>query len=150
MPKLLGLVGDAKMSKSMNNTLPLRAIGDDKALWKLLKGAKTDPAREKREDPGNPDICNIFTMHKELSPEADQAWVRDGCTTAGIGCADCKQKLAANMKLHFADYVERRAQLVAEPARVAAILESGAAKARAIAQQTMADVRGKLGLWRSP
>jgi tryptophanyl-tRNA synthetase len=103
-----------------------------------------------REDPGNPDDCNVFTMHKAISSEADLAWVREGCTTAGIGCVDCKNKLADNLNAHFAGYVERRAELIAHPERVAAALEAGAVKARAIAQRTMDEVLKKLGLWRSP
>jgi tryptophanyl-tRNA synthetase len=148
LPKLLGLDGKAKMSKSLGNHISLALYGNDKALWKVLRTAVTDEARVTREDKGDPDRCNVGTMHKALSSEADNAWVREGCTTAGIGCVDCKQKLAANMQAHFAPYVERRAQLT--PARVKEVLEQGAAKARAIAQRTMSEVRAKLGLWRSP
>jgi tryptophanyl-tRNA synthetase len=72
-----------------------------------------------------------------------------GCRSASIGCVDCKGKLADNMLAHFADYTRRRAELIASPGRVQEILEQGAAKARAIAQRTMADVHKKLGLWRS-
>lgn len=147
LPKLLGLEGKAKMSKSLGNHIPLTVFGNDKALWKLLRTAVTDEQRVTREDKGDPDRCNVGTMHKALSSDADMAWVRDGCTTAGIGCVDCKQKLAANMHQHFAPYVERRAQLT--PERVREVLEHGAAKAREVAQRTMAEVRGKLGLWRS-
>jgi tryptophanyl-tRNA synthetase len=149
LPKLLGLDGKAKMSKSLGNHIPLSVFGDDKALRKLLGRAVTDEKRVAREDPGDPDVCNVFTMHKTLSSEADLAWVREGCTTAGIGCVDCKGRLAGNLNAHFAGYVERRAQLVAAPARVQEVLEQGAAKARAIAQRTMGQVHDKLGLWRS-
>jgi tryptophanyl-tRNA synthetase len=149
LPKLLGLDGKAKMSKSLGNHIPLSVMGEGKALRKLLGRAVTDEQRVAREDPGNPDVCNVFTMHKTLSSEADLAWVREGCTTAGIGCVDCKGKLAGNMNAHFTDYVERRAKLAAEPGRIQEVLEQGAAKARAIAQKTMAQVHDKLGLWRS-
>src|SRR5262245_13916968 len=137
LPKLLGLDGKAKMSKSLGNHIPLTVVGDEKPLKKLLGRAVTDEKRIAREDPGNPDVCNVFTMHKSLSSEADRAWVREGWTTAGIGCVDCKGKLAGNMTAHFAGYVERRAQLAAEPKRIQEVLEHGAAKARAIAQRTM-------------
>ena len=147
LPKLLGLDGKAKMSKSLGNHIPLTVFGSEKALWKLLRTAVTDEQRVTREDKGDPDRCNVGTMHKALSSDADNAWVREGCTTAGIGCVDCKQKLAANMQQHFVPYVERRAQLT--PERVREVLEHGAAKAREIAQRTMGEVRGKLGLWRS-
>jgi tryptophanyl-tRNA synthetase len=150
LPKLLGLDGKAKMSKSLNNHIPLSAFAAEKSLWKLLRGAVTDPQRVNREDKGNPDVCNVFTMHKQVSTDEDLAWVRAGCTTAGIGCVDCKQRLSANLLAHFKDYVARRAAIVADPERVTKVLQDGAAKARAIAQQTMSDVRDRLGLWRSP
>jgi len=153
LPKLLGLDGKKKMSKSLGNHIPLAVFGQgaagDKQLRKLLGRAVTDEKRVTREDPGNPDDCNIGTMHKALSSEADLAWVYQGCTTAGIGCVDCKGRLADNMKAHFASYAERRAELYAMPERVTDILEQGATKARAIAQRTMAEVRKKLGLWPS-
>jgi len=153
LPKLLGLDGKKKMSKSLGNHIPLAVFGQgataDKQLRKYLARAVTDEKRVTREDPGNPDDCNIGTMHKALSSEADLAWVYQGCTTAGIGCVDCKGRLADNMMAHFASYAERRAELYAAPGRVTDILEQGAAKARAIAQRTMAEVRKKLGLWPS-
>jgi len=149
--KVPGLDGKPKMSKSQGNALPLKAFGNEKQLWdKHLKQAVTDPARVTRTDPGNPDVCNIFTLHKEFSSPEDQAWAREGCTTAGIGCVDCKKKLMGNMLEYFKPYVARREQLLANRGRVAEVLEAGAQKARAIAQQTMAEVRQKLGLWRSP
>jgi len=157
LPKLLGLDGKKKMSKSLGNHIPLAVFGDaardparaNQAVKKLLGRAVTDEKRVSREDPGNPDDCNVATMHKALSSEDDLAWVRQGCTTAGIGCVDCKGKLADNMTAHFARYAERRAELVASPQRVQDILEQGAARARQIAQRTMAEVHKKLGLWRS-
>jgi tryptophanyl-tRNA synthetase len=148
VPKLLGLKDERKMSKSLGNHLPMVDVCGEKTLWNRLKGARTDPAREVRENPGNPDICNVFTMHKALSPPDDQAWARTGCTTAGIGCGDCKRKLADNTLVHFATYRERRAELVAHPARVRDALVAGADKARAIARQTMDEVRERLSLWR--
>jgi tryptophanyl-tRNA synthetase len=149
LPKLLGLDGKAKMSKSLGNHIPLSVMGEGKALRKLLGRAVTDEQRVAREDRGNPDVCNVFTMHKALSSEADLGWVREGCTTAGIGCVDCKGRLAGNMDAHFAAFVERRAQLAADPGRIQAVLEQGAGKARAIAQRTMAQVHDRLGLWHS-
>ncbi len=150
LPKLLGTKGDhKKMSKSLENHIPLAVFGDDKKLGKVLARVVTDTKRVNREDPGNPDDCQLIApLHKELSSAVDNAWVRQGCTTAAIGCADCKKKLAENMAAHFAPYVARRAELVANPARVTAILEQGAAKAGEIAKRTMGEVRKKLGLWR--
>jgi tryptophanyl-tRNA synthetase len=158
LPKLLGLDGKAKMSKSLGNHIPLSVFGGaegaaapgiNKGLRKLLGRAVTDEKRVMREDAGNPDDCNVGTMHKAVSSDDDNAWVRQGCTTAGIGCVDCKGKLADNLNAHFAKFVERRAQLAANPGRVQEVLEQGAEKARAIARRTMADVHKKLGLWRS-
>jgi tryptophanyl-tRNA synthetase len=145
--KLLGLDGKAKMSKSLGNHIPLSTFGNDKQLRKLLSRAVTDEKRVNREDPGDPDVCNVFTMHKALSSEEDLAWVRQGCTTAAIGCVDCKGRLADNMNRHFEGYVDRRAKLLEQPQQVEEILRAGAAKARAIAQKTMEEVREKLGLW---
>jgi tryptophanyl-tRNA synthetase len=157
LPKLLGLDGKKKMSKSLANHVPLAVFSDaaaapDKARQaakKLLGRAVTDEKRVAREDPGNPDDCNVATMHKALSSADDLAWMQQGCTTAAIGCVDCKGRLIDNMTAHFASYAARRAELVASPQRVQDILEQGAAKARAIAQRTMAEVHKKLGLWRS-
>ena len=153
LPKLLGLDGKRKMSKSLGNHIPLSVFAPEdggKQLRKLLSRAVTDEKRVTREDPGNPDDCNIGTIHKQLSSAEDMAWVVQGCTTAGIGCVECKAKLAENMTAHFARYAERRAELLAAPTRVRDVLEQGAAKARAIAARTMGEVRKKLGLWRLP
>ena len=149
LPKLLGLDGKKKMSKSLGNHIPLTVFGGGPGVRKLLGRAVTDEKRVAREDPGNPDDCNVATMHKALSSADDLAWVASGCTTAAIGCVDCKARLADNMAAHFASYAQRRAELIAKPERVHDILEQGAAKARAIVQRTMAEVHGKLGLWRS-
>lgn len=157
LPKLLGLDGKKKMSKSLGNHVPLAVFGGAAAdaartnagVKKLLGRAVTDEKRVSREDPGNPDDCNVATMHRALSSADDLAWMQQGCTTAAIGCVDCKARLADNMTAHFASYAARRAELVASPQRVQDILEQGAVKARAIAQRTMAEVHRKLGLWRS-
>jgi len=157
LPKLLGLDGKKKMSKSLGNHIPLALFGgaaDDPAraaagVKKLLGRAVTDEKRVAREDPGNPDDCNIATIHRAMSSAEDVAWMQQGCTTATIGCVDCKGRLADNMTAHFAGYAARRAELIASPQRVQDILEQGAARARQIAQRTMAEVHKKLGLWRS-
>jgi tryptophanyl-tRNA synthetase len=149
LPKLLGIDGKAKMSKSLNNHIPLTVFGNEKALKKILAKCVTDSKRVNREDPGNPDDCpTIGQIHKAISSPEDNAWVREGCTTAGIGCADCKGKLAENLDKHFVGYVERRAQLLSNPKRVTEVLEQGAARAREIAQRTISEVHKKLGLWR--
>jgi len=145
VPKLLGLDGKAKMSKSMGNTIPLGA--EDKKIRKLLARAATDPKRERREDVGNPDDCNVFSLHKFFSDEGKQQWVREGCTTAGIGCVDCKGALADNIIDHLGPIRERREHLRANPDEVHEILRAGGERARQVAARTMEQVRGKLGLW---
>jgi tryptophanyl-tRNA synthetase len=143
-PKILGLDGQAKMSKSLGNTI---ALGEpEAAIWDKLRTAATDPARVKRTDPGTPEKCNVFTLHKFFSDEARQAEVHKGCTTAGIGCIDCKKMLFEGLKVDLARIRARREALRAEPDKVDAILATGAARARAVAAETMARVRTRLGL----
>src|SRR3954449_4530525 len=129
-PKLLGLDGQAKMSKSKGNTISLRE--PEKAIWDKLRTAATDPARVRRTDPGNPDVCNIFTLHKFFSSAERQAEVRVGCTTAGIGCIDCKKMLLEGLKADLERIAARAAELSATPEKVDEILAAGAARARAV------------------
>jgi tryptophanyl-tRNA synthetase len=146
VPKLLGLDGQAKMSKSIGNTIALGAT--DKQITKSLRRAATDPQREKREDAGDPDKCNVYTIHTFFSDDERLAWVREGCTTAGIGCVDCKDALSANIIEHLGDYRERKKELTENPERVSEILAAGAEKARVAAGRTMEKVRHKLGLYK--
>jgi tryptophanyl-tRNA synthetase len=143
-PKLLGLDGKAKMSKSLGNTISLRE--PEKAIWDKLRTAATDPARVRRTDPGNPDVCNIFTLHKFFSNGERQAEVRTGCTTAGIGCIDCKKLLLEGLKDDLARIAARAQELRSDPGRIDAILAAGAARAREVARATMDRVRDRLGL----
>jgi tryptophanyl-tRNA synthetase len=143
-PKILGLDGQAKMSKSLGNTISLRE--GEPAVWEKLRTAATDPARVRRTDPGNPDVCNIFTLHKFFSNDERQAAVRVGCTTAGIGCIECKQWLFEGIKADLARIRQRRDELLATPERIDEILAEGAKRARAVAQATMATVRQRLGI----
>ena len=142
--RVLGLDGQAKMSKSLGNTVGLFEEPDK--IWEKLKPAATDPARVTRKDPGNPDICNIFTIHQGFSTPAQQAHVAHQCRTAGWGCLDCKRLLADNIIAALAPMRERHARLRADPARVHAILRDGAARARAIARKTIRAVRTRMGL----
>ena len=143
-PKILALDGQAKMSKSLGNTISLRE--PEAAIWEKLRTAATDPARVRRTDPGNPDVCNIFTLHKFFSNEQRQAEVRAGCTTAGIGCIDCKKWLLEGLKADFARINQRREALLARPERIDEILTEGARRARVVARETMARVYARLGL----
>lgn len=144
-PKIIGLDGKAKMSKSMGNTIPLGAT--EKEIRKRINRAVTDPQREKREDKGNPERCNVYSLHGFFSTEEDKAWVVEGCTTAGIGCVDCKKRLADNLIEHLDPIRQRKAELVANPDEVHAALQKGAERARETAAKTMSKVRKKLGLW---
>jgi tryptophanyl-tRNA synthetase len=143
-PKILGLDGQAKMSKSLGNTIALAET--DAAIWDKLRTAATDPARVKRTDPGTPEKCNIYTLHKFFSNEERQAAVHTGCTTAGIGCMDCKKMLLEGVKAELGQIRVRAEALRADPARVDAILARGAAEARKVAGLTMQRVRERLGL----
>jgi tryptophanyl-tRNA synthetase len=144
-PKILGLDGQAKMSKSLGNTITLAEPEAD--IRKKLAQAATDPKRVRRKDPGNPDDCNVYTIHKFFSSEADLAWVREGCTTAGIGCLDCKARLADNMMAHLAPIRARRVELDANPGVVESALREGAVRAAETAEATIADAKEKIGLW---
>lgn len=144
-PKILGLDGQAKMSKSIGNTIALGE--DDESIRKKLATAATDPARVRRKDPGNPDVCNIHTLHSFFSDAERIQWVRSGCTTAAIGCIDCKGALADSVIAHLQPIRERKKQLQANPERVETILREGARKARTVAQRTITEVRERVGLW---
>jgi tryptophanyl-tRNA synthetase len=143
-PKILGLDGQAKMSKSIGNTISLRE--DDDAVWNKLRTAATDPARVRRTDVGDPDKCNVFTLHRFFSSDARQAEVRRGCTTAGIGCIECKKWLCEGVTADLARIRARRAELLARPEAIDEILVEGGRRARAVAAETMAVVRERLGL----
>jgi tryptophanyl-tRNA synthetase len=141
--RVLGLNGQAKMSKSLGNTIGL--LESPEAIWEKLRPAATDPARVTRKDPGNPEICNIFTIHQGFSSTDVQQTVAHNCRTAGWGCLDCKRVLADNMIAALTPIRERAGALRAEPRKVTEILRAGAAKARDLARRTMARVRQQMG-----
>ena len=141
--RVLGLDGQAKMSKSLGNTIAL--FDSPETIWEKLKPAATDPARVTRKDPGNPDICNIFTIHQGFSPADTLKLVAHNCRTAGWGCLDCKRVLADNMIAALTPIRERAQVLQAEPRKVTDLLRAGAAKARAIARRTLSQVRRRMG-----
>lgn len=142
-PKLPGLDG-RKMSKSYGNTILLSETEPD--IRSKLKTMVTDPARIRRTDPGNPDVCPVFDLHKVFSSDAVQAEAREGCTTAGIGCIQCKGWLADAVVKELAPIQERRRYFEANPAEVAAILEAGNARANERANHTMQEVREAVGI----
>src|SRR6266550_2933905 len=141
--RVLGLDGQAKMSKSLGNTIAL--FDSPETIWEKLKPAATDPARVTRKDPGNPDICNVFTIRQGFSPPDTLKLVAHNCRTAGWGCLDCKRVLADNMIAALTPIRERAQRLQAEPRKVTDLLRAGAAKARAIARRTMSQVRRRMG-----
>lgn len=141
--RVLGLDGKAKMSKSLGNTIGV--LESPEAIWEKLRPAATDPARKTRKDPGNPDLCNVFTIHQGFSPPDVQHTVAVNCRTAGWGCLDCKRVLADQMIAALAPVRERAVALQSDPGRVRALLASGAERARAIARRTMHEVRRRMG-----
>src|ERR1035437_8488606 len=139
IPKVLGIDGKEKMSKSLNNHIEIAASPEETRL--RVMNMVTDPARIKRTDPGNPDICNVFTMHKVFTSQADVEMINVECRRAGIGCVDCKKIFAANLNKALEPFRAKRADLAAQPDLVPAVLADGAKRARAIAEKTMAEVR---------
>jgi tryptophanyl-tRNA synthetase len=106
----------------------------------------TDPARIRRSDPGNPDICNVFSFHKVFSSPEEVAMVNTECRRAGIGCVECKRLMAKNLNAHLAPFRARRAELEKDPDGVWDVLRDGARRAGAIAEKTMEEVRAAVGL----
>jgi tryptophanyl-tRNA synthetase len=141
--RILGLDGQAKMSKSLGNTIGL--LDSPEEIWQKLRPAKTDPARVTRKDPGNPDVCNVFSLHKYFSPPATIAEVAENCRGARWGCLDCKRVLADNMIRALEPIRERAREFQARPDLVEQMLGDGAAAARRIAGETMREVRARMG-----
>jgi tryptophanyl-tRNA synthetase len=146
--RITGLDGQAKMSKSLGNTIGL--LDTPEEIWQKLRPAKTDPARVTRRDPGNPEICNIFHLHKYFSPPETVATVAENCRGAKWGCLDCKRVLADNMIATLAPIRERAMRLQETPDRVEEILAAGAAAARRLASETMREVRDRMGFVPAP
>ncbi|MFW6182080.1 MAG: tryptophan--tRNA ligase [Spirochaetota bacterium] len=142
--RIKGLDGNAKMSKSLNNYIALTEEEED--LRRKLKTAVTDPARVRRSDPGNPEVCNIFSLHRCFSSTEEISRVDHGCRTAGIGCIDCKQLLAGNINRVIAPIRERKKELDGRPGEVLAVLEEGRKKASSLAARTMEEVRRRIGV----
>lgn len=141
--RITGLDGQAKMSKSLGNTIGLLDTPDE--IWQKLRPAKTDPARVTRKDPGNPEICNIYHLHQYFSPPETVALVAESCRGAKWGCLDCKRVLADNMIATLAPIRERALRLQEDPDRVDEILADGATAARRQASETMGEVRDRMG-----
>jgi tryptophanyl-tRNA synthetase len=143
-PKVLGIDGEQKMSKSLNNHIEMAAT--PKETTQRVMQMVTDPARIRRTDPGNPYICNVFSLHKVFSSVEEVAMVEVECQRAGIGCVDCKKIFARNLNNHLEPFRERRSELAQDSNYVWDVLRDGRERAHTIAQQTMAEVRQAIGL----
>jgi tryptophanyl-tRNA synthetase len=142
--RIMGLDGQAKMSKSLGNTVGL--LEDPKDIWEKLRPAVTDPKRVRRTDPGTPEVCNIYHLHKAFSPAATVEHVAVQCSTAGWGCIDCKRVLFESMETELGPIRERAIEVRARESELAEILGDGAARARSIARETMREVKELMGM----
>ena len=142
-PKILGTDG-RKMSKSYGNTIDLGESAE--STTKKIMGMVTDPQRKRRQDPGNPEVCGVFYLHKVTSAPETVTWVDENCRTAGIGCVDCKRKLLERLLPEQERMRERREALLARPGDVDALVQLGTSKARAVAARNMEEVRGAMKL----
>ncbi|HAF60923.1 MAG TPA: tryptophan--tRNA ligase [Anaerolineaceae bacterium] len=144
VPKVLGIDGQQKMGKSLNNHIEIAASPEEtqQRVMQML----TDPQRLRRNDPGNPDVCNVFTMHKIFSSPDEIEMVNTECRRAGIGCVDCKKLYAKNLNAHLVPFRAKRAEIATNPKHVWEVLDNGAKRASVIAKETMREVRDAVGL----
>lgn len=143
-PKIIGIDGQQKMSKSLNNHIEMASTPEE--TTKRVMMMVTDPARQRRSDPGNPDVCNVFSFHKIFSSSDEVDMINVECRRAGIGCVDCKKILAKNLNQNLAPFRERRMDLAQNEDHIWEILRDGSQRASKIAQNTMAEVREAIGL----
>jgi tryptophanyl-tRNA synthetase len=140
-PRVPGTDG-RKMSKSYGNAIFLK--DPPEVVRQKLKPMVTDPARKRRTDPGDPDVCPVFDLHKAFSPKTTQEWAAAGCRTAGIGCLDCKGALTDHLLERLAQIHARRPEFASRPDTVWDILREGSAKARVTAEATLEEVRAAM------
>ena len=143
IPKMPGIDGQ-KMSKSYGNFIGLREA--PQTVEQKIRTMPTDPARVRRSDPGEPEKCPVWELHKVYSTTDTQQWVQQGCRQASIGCLDCKQPLIEAINVELKPIREKVAELQAKPSVVKNVLAEGAEKARNLAQQTLEEVRTAMGL----
>jgi tryptophanyl-tRNA synthetase len=141
--KVPGLDGE-KMSKSYENTIRMRE--EPNVIEQKVRTMKTDPARVRRDDPGNPDICPVFALHQIYTSDETRAWAAEGCRTAGIGCLECKGPLIDAIKAEQAPIRERAVQYERDKDMVQSILIEGSEEARAVARETLDEVRAAIGI----
>jgi len=144
MPKVIGIDGQQKMSKSLNNHIEMASTPEETQA--RVMQMVTDPARIRRTDPGDPDVCNVFSLHKNFSSPEEIEMVNLECRRAGIGCVQCKQLLARNLNTSLEPFRARRTEFAQKPEGVWEILRDGAERAQVIAKKTMAEVREAVGL----
>jgi tryptophanyl-tRNA synthetase len=144
VPKVLGIDGKEKMGKSLSNQIEIAATPEQTRQRVMLM--VTDPQRIKRTDPGNPDVCNVFSMHKVFTPQADLDMINIECRRAGIGCVDCKKLFAGNLNKALELFRTKRLEIASQPDLVPAVLADGARRARVIAEKTMEEVRAAVQL----
>jgi tryptophanyl-tRNA synthetase len=142
-PKMPGLDGQ-KMSKSYGNTIALRENPAD--VEQKLRTMPTDPARIRRTDPGDPNKCPVWDFHQVYSDDKTRDWVQQGCTSAGIGCIDCKQPVIDAVLKELAPIQERAQEYIDDPKIVQNVIAEGVEEARDVAQDTLEEVRAAMGL----
>ena len=145
VPRVLGTDGVNKMSKSLNNHIELAASPEE--ILERVMTMVTDPARQYRTDPGHPEICNVYHLHEHFLPDPEAiVQIEADCRNAAIGCVEHKEWFARDLADYFAPFRARRAELAADPDHVWEVLADGAARARVIAAETLAEVKEKVGL----
>lgn len=144
VPKVIGIDGQQKMSKSLNNHIELAATPEETEQRVMMM--VTDPQRIRRSDPGNPDVCNVFSFHKIFSSPEEVEMVNVECRRAGIGCVECKRLLARNLNRHLEPFRARRAELEQDPNHIWDVLHDGARRASKVADETLAEVRAAVGM----
>ena len=145
--RILGLDGEAKMSKSLGNTVGILAEPDE--VWAQVRTAVTDPQRVRKDDPGRPEVCNVYSLHEFFSDPSQLPDIAEKCRTAQRGCVDCKKILSENVAREFGPFRERAAHYRERPEEVLEVLAQGARRASSIARETMGEVRQRMGMdWR--
>ena len=146
--RIKGLDGEAKMSKSLGNTVSI--LADEDGVWESVRRAVTDPQRVRRDDPGRPEVCNVFSLHKLVTDASLISDIEEQCKAGTRGCVDCKRIFADSLVREFAPFRERAEHLRAHPEEVRGVLEAGADRAREVARETLGEARARMGIkWRS-
>ena len=146
--RIKGLDGNKKMSKSLDNTVGI--FSEEEEVWSAIRTAVTDPQRIRKDDPGRPEVCNVFTLHRLLGNQEKIGDIEKQCVAGSRGCVDCKRILSGDVASQFAPFRERAEHYRSDLDQVKGLLEAGRDKARKIASVTLEEVRQRMGLdWRS-